>query len=194
MHLKDSISCGISWRNLYDQTKFAISHTNGPKWDLESSNIFAQLEAFVQRCRELIEVCDAQILFARKSIKGDNQLSNPAFGGCRGLELERSLADIEDNFGKYISRLRLANYDLLDVNSSKWHDDYSYFVGGVKDLEIMLTNVINSAFETIGTIAGAAELLMAFSYLFKRQTMRHIIERHSNNICVMFRNEYIIYI
>lgn len=36
-------------------------------WNFETSNIFAQVDAFVQRCRDLLEVCEGQVQFSRKN-------------------------------------------------------------------------------------------------------------------------------
>jgi dynein heavy chain len=38
----------------------------GREWDLDMSSIFAQLNAFVQRCKDLQEVCEGQTQFARR--------------------------------------------------------------------------------------------------------------------------------
>ena len=60
----------------------------------------------------------------------------PAFGGSRGPEITKYLLDNERNFEKHIDRLSSLNYAILDVKSTRWHDDYSYFKQGVKDLEV----------------------------------------------------------
>lgn len=52
------------------QTKRAVELSSPrSRWDFDPSSIFAQIDAFVQRCRDLLEVCEAQVLFARKSAK-----------------------------------------------------------------------------------------------------------------------------
>jgi dynein heavy chain len=49
--LRDSITCGRKWRAIYDKMAATINKkTGGPKWDFSSNSIFAQVEAFVQRC------------------------------------------------------------------------------------------------------------------------------------------------
>jgi dynein heavy chain len=57
-------------------------------WDFETSRIFAHVDAFMQRCRDLLEVCDAQAQFASK-------VELPCFGGTRGPEISKSLVDIQ---------------------------------------------------------------------------------------------------
>lgn len=50
-------------------------------WDLDKDEtIFAENEAFIQRCRDLMEICEGQLQFARK---GANQVM-PKFGGVMG--------------------------------------------------------------------------------------------------------------
>ena len=55
--LKDSIICGKKWRAIYDKFSATINKKSTQKWDFNTNSIFAQVEAFVQRCSELIEIC-----------------------------------------------------------------------------------------------------------------------------------------
>ena len=41
---------------------------------------------------------------------------------------------------------------ILDVKSSKWHDEFSTFKNGVKDLDVMYQNIINFAFDSVATV------------------------------------------
>ena len=61
------------------------------------------MDAFVQRCRDLIEVCNCQIHFARW---GDGEKTKmPILGGQRGPEIARSLLEIEETFNKNLTIL-----------------------------------------------------------------------------------------
>jgi len=63
--LKDSISCGRQWKKIYEKTVLQIAQkSKGNKWDFNLNSIFAQIDAFVQRCSELIEICEGQLQFA----------------------------------------------------------------------------------------------------------------------------------
>jgi dynein heavy chain len=56
-------------------------YSSRPNWTLDTDEtIFAENEAFIQRCRELTEICEGQLQFARK---GKNQ-KMPIFGGTQG--------------------------------------------------------------------------------------------------------------
>ena len=58
-----------------------------------------------------------------------------------------------------LSRLSSLEYDILDVKSTHWHDDFSAYKNSVKDLEVMLQNVINTVFEGAPTTQAGVELL-----------------------------------
>ena len=56
--LQQSIEAGEAWRALYERTTAAVERENGASgrsWDLDNSSIFAQIDAFVQRCKDLQE-------------------------------------------------------------------------------------------------------------------------------------------
>jgi hypothetical protein len=61
----------------------------GAPWAFEETAIFAQVDAFVERCRNLMEVCEGQVQFARKSVRGNGgqKAPLPSFGGSRGPEI-----------------------------------------------------------------------------------------------------------
>lgn len=76
------------------------------------------MEAFVQRCSELIEICQGQLQFALKG--RDNQL--PHFGGARASEIVGILLEIKGAFGKLIDKFKGSKKDkILDVKASNWH-------------------------------------------------------------------------
>ena len=104
------------------------------------SSIFAQLNAFVQRCKDLQEVCEGLTQFCRRTA-GGGSLPLPDFGGSRGAEVGTSLLSIETQFGKLVALLRGVQYDILDVKATAtlWHTDYNTtFKSGMKDLEVMM--------------------------------------------------------
>jgi hypothetical protein len=76
-----------------------------------------------------------------------------------------------------ISRLRSLDYDILDVKSTHWHDDFSAYKNSVKDLEVMFQNVINTAFKGAPTTQAGVELLDAFTTLSYRDAIKRCVEK-----------------
>ena len=98
---------------------------------MEDSSIFAQIDAFIQRCRDLIDICESQRQFVRKS-SATKGLPGPlpSFGGTKGQETVDGILGIESSFSMHIDRLRKLDYDVLDVRASRWFDDYHAFKDG----------------------------------------------------------------
>ena len=191
--LNESIACGSAWKDAYNRTAEAIQHSTAlPKprpWRFRKANIFAQIDAFVQRCRDLLEVCEGQIQFARKTLPGGKQSPLPAFGGSRGPEIAKSLDGIDDRFRGHIDKLRLLRDAILDVKATQWHDDFNHFKNGVKDLEVMMGNVITGAFEGVGTIEANVQLLEAFHSLAKRPTIKRAVEHRTLLVFMLFKSQ-----
>ncbi|EGF78014.1 hypothetical protein BATDEDRAFT_91203 [Batrachochytrium dendrobatidis JAM81] len=179
--LQDSIVCGESWKQIYKRTCNHIAKYSKGSWDLDQSSIFAQIDAFVQRCRDLLEVCEGQIQFARK-LSGGEKAPIPFFGGSHGSEIAKSLEDIELAFEKLLSNLWDIRWHILNVKATRWHDDYNSFKQGVKDLEVMMQNVIISAFENAMTVETGVELLDIFHHLAKREAIKRTVEKKNADV------------
>ena len=66
-------------------------------WTLDTDDtIFAENEAFIQRCKDLMEICEGQLQFARK---GSKQVM-PKFGGVMGDTYTQNLLELEKEFAK----------------------------------------------------------------------------------------------
>ena len=140
--LRESIQAGEAWKKVYHRTAHAVG-LSGRKWDFDISSIFAHIDAFVQRCRDVLEVCEAQMQFAPKT-------DLPVLGGTRGPEVTKSLLDIQQSFQRLVAVLRGLDYSILDVKATRWHDDYNSFKNGVKDLEASFLRSFLLASERVG--------------------------------------------
>jgi dynein heavy chain len=156
---------------------------------LDHNSIFAQVDAFVQRCKDLLDVCEGQVHFGRWQDGEKTPL--PLFHGCRSLEIKRSLLEIESTFDKNLWILRNVKKSILDVKATSWHDDYNKFRLGVKDLESMVQNVILSAFETVATVEDGVELLEIFVHLSSREPIRRTLDKKTTEVWLMFDRELV---
>ena len=191
--LNESIKSGVHWKQLYKVCADTVAkHTPDitKHWNFDTASIFAQVDAFVQRCRDLLEICEGQLQFARKggAVSQTGKAELPKFGGTRGSEIAKQLHEIEEEFERYIRRLKTLEYDILDVKATRWHDDYNLLKNGMKDLEVMMQNVINSAFEGITAVSSLVELLDAFSSLAKREAVKRCVQKKAAHVyAIMIR-------
>jgi len=188
--LDETIKCGVAWKQIYRRTAKAINMSKDKgtqKWKFDEASIFAQIDAFAQRCRDLLEVCEGQIQFARKSSSTKGKSGPlPEFGGTKGAEITKALLDIEASFETQIERLRKLDYEILDVKTSRWHDDYNFFKNGVKDLEVMYANVITTAFDGVTQVSAGVILLEIFYSLAKRLSIKRCVEKKTADIYSLF--------
>ncbi|GMH41208.1 hypothetical protein BSKO_09118 [Bryopsis sp. KO-2023] len=180
--LGQSIKAGEKWKQVYDRVAECVSARSARAWDFDVSSVFAHIDAFLQRCKDLMEVCEAQMQFAPKT-------PLPVFGGLRGAEVKKSILDIQASFKGLVSALRLLNYDILDVKATRWHDDFNTFKTGVKDLEVMMTNVIQFAFETVSSLSNRVELLEVFELMAKRESIKRSVEKKTAEFYNIFMAE-----
>jgi dynein heavy chain len=77
-------------------------YSSRPHWTLDNDEtIFAENEAFIQRCRELMEICEGQLQFARK---GKNQ-KMPIFGGTLGEQYTNNILELEKTFKSHLANI-----------------------------------------------------------------------------------------
>ncbi|KAM3857822.1 dynein axonemal heavy chain 2 [Diretmus argenteus] len=178
--LGDCIQCCLAWKDIYLHAS-PLHHKCSPKgWVLDQSSIFAPVDAFVQRCKDLLEVCDCQQQFARR--EEGQQRTLQCFGGRRGPEVTRCLLESESTFDRGLQTLRSVGKGILDVKNTSWHKDINRFRALVKDLEMMLQNLISSAFETVNTVEEGVWLLDIFEPMSAREDIKRTLDRKTVDV------------
>nr|AML30862.1 axonemal inner arm dynein heavy chain 6 [Marsilea vestita] len=189
--LEESIQACESWKGLYTvmmekyvnpSLKKARGSANTKTTELGTRSIFAPLESFLQRCQDILEVCESQIQFSKN-------LELPVFGGTRGTEITKSLMEMQETFQKLVSVLKTLPYSLLDVKVTKWHDDYNQFKDGVKDLEVMMQNIMFMAFRHAASLSESIELMEAFKLMARRRPICMCVEQMGLQVLMTFSNE-----
>jgi dynein heavy chain, axonemal len=101
----------------------------------------------------------------------------PIFGGQRGPTINRMLTEIENAFDKSLHELCSVQNTILNVKATTWHEDYNRFRSSIKDLEVMMTNVITYAFDAVRTVEQGVEVLDVFTHLNAREVGRRALQR-----------------
>ena len=189
--LKECVACIDAWKSAYSSAAASLngqpdSSRGCVPWDFSEKEIFAQVNSFQLRCHDLQEVCLAQLQFTRRSGPGGAPQPLPVFGGSHGPEVVTSLVTIEKEFNKYLSLLTRAKGEVLRVRGTQWHDVNNIFKPAMRDLEAMMSNVINVAFEGVTHIPSAVELLEAFASLACRPNVHKAVERKAQEVYAMF--------
>ena len=59
--LQESIQCCTFWKDTYAHTSRVQNKFSSKGWVLDESSIFAHIDAFIQRCKDLLEVVLGQV-------------------------------------------------------------------------------------------------------------------------------------
>jgi len=111
----------------------------------------------------------------------------PKFGGSRSGEIVNILLEIKASFRKLIDKFRSSEKDkILDVKASTWHEEYNSFKAGMKELDVMYQNVIDYSFKQMTTVEQGVEMLEAFDYLAKRDSIRACVTKKANDVMTLF--------
>ncbi|KAM4749227.1 dynein axonemal heavy chain 2 [Rhinophrynus dorsalis] len=185
--LKDCIQCCLAWKDHYMRAANVHQRFSKIGWVLDQTSIFAQVDAFIQRCKDLLEVCLCQEQFGRW--EDGKQTPLPCFSGHRAPQITRNLLEIEETFHKNLLILKSVKKTILDVKNTSWHDDYNRFRAGVKDLEVMMQNLINTAFETVRGVEQGVELLDIFHHLSAREAIKRMFDKKTVQVYELFKEE-----
>ncbi|KAI2662835.1 Dynein axonemal heavy chain 2 [Labeo rohita] len=231
-----------------ESQKWPVKRYSSQGWSLDQITIFALVDSFVQRCKDLIEVCEYQQQFARWE-EGE-RVPLPCFAGRQGSEVTQRLLYIEATFDNSLQVLRSVK-DILDVRNPSWHEDYSRqfgclseyhhdrlcdgtwaahqppetiiphipapgtdgpwereqcasenvrlmammdwgrggFRAKVKDLEVMMQNLITSTFETVNCVEEGVQLLDVFQHLSGREAIKRTIDRKTVDVYALLSAE-----
>ncbi|KAK1153304.1 dynein heavy chain 2, axonemal [Acipenser oxyrinchus oxyrinchus] len=185
--LNECVHCCMAWKQHYLHVSQLHHKCSSTGWVLDQTSIFAQVDAFMQRCKDLLEVCQCQQHFARR--EEGNQTPLPCFTGHKGPEIARSLLEIEGTFEKNLLILKAAKKTILDVKNTSWHDDYNRFRSNMKDLEVMMQNLITTAFETVTTVEQGVKLLDVFQHLSAREAIKRTIDKKTVDVYALYNDE-----
>lgn len=200
--LHDCIKCGNIWTQTYNRMAITVNkhkEQNGIAtdefWKLSDPSIFAEVDAFAQRCDDLIGICDNRFQFlellCHDILLGscDGSRIAPLVGGANELVIENAITMIHDGFNNQIDRLSKLDYCICNVRESRWYADYSSFKFIVKDLETIFIQTIDRTFEEIQVLETAAHFLKRVSKSAHQPAIKLCTEKKAIELRVLFLKE-----
>lgn len=162
------------------------AHTElGPKpWNLDRSLIFNHIDSFIQRCKDMIELCEAMVIFGRYD--ECQSIPKPKFGGNRGKEFESFCDKIESMFNESLDDVANISHMVLDVQNSHWYDEILKFRNRMKDIEVVIENLVNAVFDQISTLDDGVEALGALYNYAQKESLKTLFDRKTHEVCITF--------
>ena len=106
-------ACNL-WKETYEVRRQA--HVRGcpeRSWNVNHDSVFAQVDAFIQRCRDLIDVCMCVRHFGNKT--GTTEHSFPQLTGTNAHANTRSMEGIRNRFRSFLALLR------KEASAERWN-------------------------------------------------------------------------
>ncbi len=133
---------------------------NNP-WRVQNTALFPRLDSFLERCHDLLDLCKTVVQFQK--------LEKVEIGGNKGRTLSASVYQIYSDFTSVLEGFKKLPYDVLDVETKQFDDDFYEFRCQIKELERRLGSVLNQGFEDCATVFAAFKLIESFEGLLERE-------------------------
>ncbi|XP_076632445.1 dynein heavy chain 2, axonemal kl-2 [Colletes latitarsis] len=176
-----------NYKSLYKQISYAHTTITHLPWDLNIDNIFRHIDIFIGRCHDMIEICQAMIDFARMDETVDDM--RPMFSGTKGEEYERGCQKIERLFHEALQKIEQISHKIFDVHQGTWHEDVFAFRSELKDLEVMIENLVTSAFVGMHNVQEGIENLQGFYNYMNREKLKQLFDVKTNEIWKLFGDD-----
>ncbi|XP_050561707.1 dynein axonemal heavy chain 2 [Spodoptera frugiperda] len=181
------IDCCKKYREIYDVMAEAHNDDNPDSWVLDTGSIFNYIDSFIQRCFDMLDVCNCMIIFGR--INEFETINKPYFGGARGDQFEAKCEKIERMFFAALLDVKAVGNTILDVQAPSWYDDILAFRTIIKDIEIIIENLVDTVFEGVNHVEEAVVALYSLNNYSKRKNLKRVFKRKTSEMWAMFSEE-----
>ncbi|XP_078053365.1 dynein heavy chain 2, axonemal kl-2 [Augochlora pura] len=183
----ECINACENYKALYYEIAHAHNTLTQMPWDLNKDNIFCHIDIFIGRCHDMMEICQAMIDFAR--MDESVEMTRSMFSGTKGAEHERGCQKIERLFREALLKIKKNSHKIFDVLHGTWHEDVFEFRSELKDLEIIIENLVTSAFLGMNNVNEALEDLQGFYNYMNREKLKPLFDAKTNEIWKLFGDE-----
>ncbi|XP_037928394.1 dynein heavy chain 2, axonemal [Teleopsis dalmanni] len=186
-----NLSCDIifCYRWMYDiMSKYHARRMPRFGWGLEMAMIFNHIDAFVERLNDVLDICEAMIVFGRYGEK--EEMPKVQFGGTHGMMFEKTVKSVEVQFRKTLLNLRNDCRDvILNVHRNEWYAEVLVYRKTVQTYEETIQRLMSAVFQRIRNIEEGVEVLHALFYFSYRPDLRKLYLRQVTELWVMVMAE-----
>jgi dynein heavy chain len=158
------------FKNAYfDQKAIAAVECPDNPWRVQNNAIFVRLDAFLERCHDILELAQTIVVFSK--------LSKIEVGGTKGKTLTTSIAQLYIDFTQAVDTVHAVGKGILDLQNKAFDAAFYEFRTRIKELDKRLGSVILQGFDDITTTGGKFRLLDTFDSLITRPLVADELEK-----------------
>lgn len=166
-----SIDCCLAYKQIF---KRLLEHLQTEDfrttWVFDDSKIFNQVDIFIQRLYDIMEICETIIVFGRC----DETVTIPAltFGCYNAKEFTMTCRDMEKKFDNGLKAIKASSYMMLNVHDKDWYQAMSTFKKLIRSLEEVVQNLLVNVFININNVEEALDVLTTMHNFSKRKSLQ----------------------
>ena len=153
----------------FKEVYFDYKQRSKNTWKITSNALFVRLDAFQERCQDIVQMSQTIIQF--------RNLSNIEIGNTKGATLTTAVKQIFDEFQEAQNLFCSVNYDILDIEQREFDDDFYRFRSSIKELDRRVSAVLTQAFDDCDTIIGKFKMLESFDKMLSRPIILDELEK-----------------
>eukprot|EP00760_Papus_ankaliazontas_P013352 PhM_4_TR15700/c3_g1_i1/m.85000/K10408/DNAH; dynein heavy chain, axonemal len=157
--------CG-HFKNCYFHYKSKAAKETSRPWRFQNTALFSRLDAFLERCHDLLDVLETATLFHRM------QNVPMKIGGTAGQDLTNQAESIKaEFFSAYNAFHSVPNMDLLNVDLIGFDQHYASFRALVRDLERRMACMMVQTLDDAKSLTGLFKAVDTFEGFVDRSVI-----------------------
>lgn len=186
-----SIDCCLAYKQIFRRLLEKLQVEDFKKsWLIDSSKLFNQIEVFIQRLTDIMEICETIIVFGRC----DETVAIPPFKfGCyNGKEFTATCVDMEKKFEEGLKEIKTSSHMILNVHCKDWYVEMSNFKKLIRSLEEVVQNLLVNVFININNVEEALDVLTTMHNFSKRKSLQPEYINKVEEMWAMFEQEIVL--
>uniref|UniRef100_A0A182Y5Q8 Dynein heavy chain tail domain-containing protein n=1 Tax=Anopheles stephensi TaxID=30069 RepID=A0A182Y5Q8_ANOST len=179
------INCCESYKIIYEEM---LEHFKGEfTWNLDYAAIFNRINAFLQRLNDILEICDAMLIFGKYA--ESTAYTSYRFFCNNAEEFERRCDQVEKIFHNALETIESVGSTILDINNKDWYRYIGEFREMLKSLDDIIENLLSNVFLMSENLEEKLNVLVTLLNFYKRENIRESFMRKIGEVWSMLNDE-----
>ncbi|KAJ9459816.1 Dynein beta chain [Diplonema papillatum] len=153
-------------------------------WKFQNTTLFARLDAFLERCLDLLDVLETVMLF--------NRLEKVEIGGTHGAELSANIVQIHKEFEEAYTNFHTpeeGGYDILKVEEPRFDPDFSSFRAHVRRMEKRLGSMLTQSMDDAPALYNAFKLVDTYEGFLDRSVISQEWQKRQVDVLKAYQSD-----
>uniref|UniRef100_A0A182M2Z6 Dynein heavy chain tail domain-containing protein n=1 Tax=Anopheles culicifacies TaxID=139723 RepID=A0A182M2Z6_9DIPT len=179
------INCCESYKIIYEEM---LEHFKGEfTWNLDYAAIFNRINAFLQRLNDILEICDAMLIFGKYA--ESTAYTSYRFFCNNAQEFERRCDQVEKIFHNALETIESVGSTILDINNKDWYRYIGEFREMLKSLDDIIENLLSNVFLMSENLEEKLNVLVTLLNFYKRENIRESFMRKIGEVWSILKDE-----